>query len=115
MLQVNDVSLTVGRDTLLFDRLNLTVHAGQRCALVGRNGAGKTTLFELIRGAIHTDAGDITLPRDWRIAYMRQETLTSERSAIDFVLDGHSRLRDGCVHNFSHFRFRNGSLDRLLR
>ena len=21
----------------------------------------------------------------------------------------------GCVHNFSHFRFRNGSLDRLLR
>lgn len=94
MLQVNEVSLTLGRDTLIFENLSVAIHAGQRCALVGRNGVGKTTLFELILGRLPTDAGDVTKPSAWRIAYMRQEAMSSDRSAIDFVLDGHEVLRN---------------------
>ena len=93
MLQVNDITLTRGRDTVIFDGLSMTVHAGQRCALVGRNGAGKTTLFEVLLGKLQPDDGDVLRPREWRLAYMAQEAVSSDRSAVDFVLDGHEALR----------------------
>ncbi len=77
----------------LFHRLNLTVHHGQKVAIVGRNGAGKSTLFALLTGKLQPDSGEVEVPRDWRISHMAQEVAVSDRSALDFVLDGHGELR----------------------
>jgi len=38
---------------------NLTVHAGETHALVGRNGAGKSTLVGVITGLLKPDAGEV--------------------------------------------------------
>ena len=35
----------------VLDRINLTIHPGQRVGILGRNGAGKSTLVRLISGA----------------------------------------------------------------
>lgn len=39
--------------------LHLTLHAGERVALVGRNGTGKSTLLALMAGQRHADEGTV--------------------------------------------------------
>ncbi len=86
--------LSFERDRIpLFEDLSLTVHAGHKVGLVGRNGVGKSTLFQLILGRLHSDSGELNMPRDWRISYLAQDPAVSDRIAIDYVLDGDKELR----------------------
>jgi ribose transport system ATP-binding protein len=41
--------------------VDLSVHAGEICALIGENGAGKSTLMQILSGAIQADAGEMRL------------------------------------------------------
>ncbi len=92
VLNLNNVSLK--RDQVsLFEDLNAVVHTGQKVGIVGRNGIGKSSLFELILNRLQPDIGDVTRPRDWRIAYMAQEVAVTERPALEYVIDGHKALR----------------------
>ena len=50
-----------GAEKNLFEHLNLTIHPGEKLALVGLNGAGKTTLVKLLCGFYDPDAGRVTL------------------------------------------------------
>ncbi|MCM1182241.1 MAG: ABC transporter ATP-binding protein/permease [Roseburia sp.] len=45
----------------IFSHLNLTLHAGEKLAVVGLNGAGKTTLVKLICGFYDPDEGEVLL------------------------------------------------------
>ncbi len=45
----------------LFHDLNLTVHAGETLAIVGRSGAGKSTLLSLLAGLDQPSTGQILL------------------------------------------------------
>lgn len=88
-------SLTLQRGALrLLDKANLTLHPGQKVGLLGTNGAGKSSLFALLRGELSADAGNCSLPADWRIAHMQQEINNLDRIAVDYVLDGDQPLRD---------------------
>lgn len=57
-LDVQDLALARG-GRRLFSGLNLSLEAGQACALSGRNGAGKTSLLRAIAGLIAPEAGQI--------------------------------------------------------
>ena len=92
MIQLRDITLRLGPDPLLEDA-RLTVHAGRKLGLVGANGTGKSTLFALLRGELSVDAGEVSIPSDWRMAWMAQETPGVPRPAIEYVLDGDSALR----------------------
>ncbi|WP_053148511.1 ATP-binding cassette domain-containing protein [Pseudomonas sp. Pf153] len=92
MIRLQNLTLQRGPQRLLEDA-ELTLHAGHKAGLIGANGAGKSSLFALLRGELHPDSGDCSLPADWRIAHMRQEVDTLERLAVDYVLDGDVRLR----------------------
>lgn len=48
-------------DVLALDGIDLTVRAGEICAIVGPNGAGKTTLFRIIVGLTTATSGEGTL------------------------------------------------------
>ncbi len=52
---------TDGEDKEIFRNFNLTIHAGEKIALVGVNGAGKTTFVKLLCGIYEPDAGQILL------------------------------------------------------
>lgn len=43
---------------------------------------------------LHPSAGDISWPKGWRIASMAQEEKPSDRSALDYVVDGDTRVRE---------------------
>ena len=50
-----------GAEKCTIDDLNLTLHAGERVALVGMNGAGKTTLVKLLCGLYQPTSGQIRI------------------------------------------------------
>jgi ATP-binding cassette subfamily F protein 3 len=93
MLRVSDITLRRGAHVLLQDA-SMNVHPGQKVGLVGPNGAGKTSLFALIRDELHADAGEVSMPPRWVMAYVAQETAAVERPALDFVMDGDVELRE---------------------
>jgi len=92
MIGLNEVSLQRGHKPLL-EKANLLVHAGQRVGVIGANGTGKSSLFQLFLGLLHVDHGDVVLPKQLRISHMAQEVAHSDRSALDYVLDGDTELR----------------------
>lgn len=92
MLKFSSLSLRRGARELFRD-VNFTVHAGQRLGLTGANGTGKSSLFALIRGELHSDSGDCTLPPKTVIAHVAQETPATDKPAIEYVLDGDVELR----------------------
>jgi len=92
VLKITDLTFARGQQRV-FEGLNLTVHAGQKAAIVGRNGAGKSTLFELILGRLQPDMGSIERPRNWHISHLAQDIEISQRPALEYVIDGHTALR----------------------
>ena len=61
-IRFKDVSFRYpGSDTLVLDRINLTIKRGQHVALVGENGAGKTTLLKLLAGLYKPVSGEVVV------------------------------------------------------
>jgi ATP-binding cassette subfamily F protein 3 len=92
MLTFTDVSLRRG-PRLLFEQASFTIHAGNKVGITGANGCGKSSLFALIRDELHTDTGTLSFPTDSVIAHVAQETPAIAESAIDYVIDGDTGLR----------------------
>lgn len=87
--------LTIRRGTIvLFEDTEFMVHAGERVGLVGRNGSGKSSLFAVIKGQVDIDAGDISYPDSWRLAWVEQMIDDMDRPAREHVIDGDRVLRD---------------------
>lgn len=78
---------------LLLDKASAKINPGQKVGLVGKNGSGKSTLFSLIKGEITTDAGEVSLPSQWQLSWVDQETPALDISAIDYVIDGDREYR----------------------
>ena len=93
MIEFTQVSLQRGTNFLL-EKANLRIHDGQKLALIGPNGAGKSSLFALLNGELTVDAGELSMPAKWRIAHMKQEVEASDRSALDYAMDGDHRYRE---------------------
>lgn len=92
MIQLNNLGLQLGTKSLL-NNANLTIFPGQKWGVIGVNGSGKSSLFKLLLGQLQADTGEIKIPKDWRLAHMAQEVANSERTALDYILDGDSQYR----------------------
>ncbi len=91
---INFVDLALRRSsTLLFQSVSLKIYPGQKVGITGANGCGKSSLFALIRGGLGADQGDFSMPQDWAVASVEQETQLSDRIAIEHVIDGDVELR----------------------
>jgi ATP-binding cassette, subfamily F, member 3 len=93
MLSFSDVSLRRGT-RLLFEHATFTLFRGERVGITGANGTGKSSLLALIGGDLQPDSGNFEHPSRLAIAHVSQEIEASERSAIDFVMDGDAELRE---------------------
>ncbi len=92
MIKLDSVSLQRGGKYLL-EHGSAAIHPGQKVALIGANGSGKSSLLQLLLGTLHADSGSVDMPAEWRVAHMAQEVFSTERSALQFVLDGDTELR----------------------
>jgi len=67
-----NVSIAFGSQTIL-DNVSFRVNGGERAGIVGPNGAGKSTIFSLLAGELQQDSGDINVPRNLSVGYLRQQ------------------------------------------
>lgn len=85
-----------GRDSPVYDGLDLDIKAGKSLAIVGLNGAGKTTLIKLLTGLEVPQRGRITIdgvdladldPLSWRraVAAIFQDFVRYELPASDNI------------------------------
>ncbi len=74
---------------VLLDKVDLSVHAGERVGIVGINGSGKSTLCKILAGMEPADAGEVIRRRDATIEYLAQEpVLPDDRTAREVVREG---------------------------
>ena len=71
VIEFKGVSKSFG-DRLLIDNLSFKVPAGAIVGIIGPNGAGKSTLFKLIAGKEQPDAGEVTLGKTVKMAFVDQ-------------------------------------------
>ena len=71
LLTLKDAGITLGAP--LFTQLDLTLHAGDRLAVVAANGRGKTTLLRVIAGTSDLTTGEITRRHGLVTATLSQE------------------------------------------
>jgi ATP-binding cassette subfamily F protein 3 len=93
MLRIANITLRRGV-RVLFDDASMNVHPGQKVGLVGANGSGKSSLLALVRGELHADAGEVTMPPRWVLAHVAQETPALDRPALESAIDGDHELRE---------------------
>jgi ATP-binding cassette, subfamily F, member 3 len=91
MLNFSNAALRRGA-RLLFERVNLTIHRGEKVGITGANGIGKSSLLALIRGELHTDEGTFGMSPGLVIAHVAQETPAVDAAAIDYVIEGDQAL-----------------------
>jgi ATP-binding cassette, subfamily F, member 3 len=93
MIALRNVTLRRGAKVLL-DQVSTTLNPGEKVGLVGRNGAGKSTLFALFNGGLHEDAGEFSMPAQWRLSQVAQNMPETSEPATEFVLAGDTRLME---------------------
>ena len=79
MIQLTNISKSFGTSHLFSD-LNFRLNSGNRVGLVGRNGSGKSTLFKLILDEEHPDAGEVTIPKGYKIGALKQHLEFHEKT-----------------------------------
>ena len=82
VLQVSNLEKQFG-DRVLFSQASLTVAPGERVALFGRNGSGKSTLLKIIADEESADDGDVSVPKGYRIGYLKQHLSFSAPTVLE--------------------------------
>lgn len=91
MITFDNVSLQRGAK-LLFSEVSVAIFAKQKIGIVGANGSGKSSLLGLILGEYISDAGNIKIQSDIKIAHLSQEIPNTSLAAIDYVIQGDKAL-----------------------
>ncbi|PHO09657.1 ABC transporter ATP-binding protein [Malaciobacter canalis] len=82
MIQLSNVTKKFGTKELFSD-LSFRLNSGNRVGLVGRNGSGKSTLFKLILQEESCDAGEILIPKGYKIGALKQHLEFTKKSLRD--------------------------------
>ena len=90
-----------GRDTDVFDGLDLDIIAGQSLAIVGTNGAGKTTLVKLLARLYDVGGGRITVDgtdlRDIEPAAWQQRVAAIFQDFAHYPVSVHDNIAFGAL------------------
>lgn len=92
LLQANDVARRFNGQTF-FEHISMQVKEKARIGLVGRNGAGKSTLLKMLIGQEAPDAGEVSLKKGTKLAYLAQNSgLDSDLSVYNEMLTAFAQV-----------------------
>jgi ATP-binding cassette subfamily F protein 3 len=80
LIQLSHTSISFGSKNL-FEDLSISVHEGDRFALIGENGSGKTTLLRLLAGLLSPDGGQVQQADPLTIGLLPQEVVIDRPQA----------------------------------
>lgn len=92
MIVANNIEFMRGGKPLLTGA-SATINPRQKVGLVGANGCGKSSFFSLLKQETQVDGGDLTIPAQWRLASVAQETPALDKNALQYVIDGDHEFR----------------------
>jgi len=85
MIQFNQVSYFLPQG-FLFENVRIQINNGDKIGLVGKNGAGKSTLLKLISKELNPSDGEIVIPKESRIGYLKQEIeFDTQESVFEYL------------------------------
>lgn len=89
--------------TIILDKVNLTLVPGSRIGLLGRNGAGKSTLIKSLAGEIATLYGERYCAQELKVGYFSQhqlEQLHAPSSPVEHILRAKPSLGEPQARTF---------------
>ena len=100
-------------DKILFEKVRLSIHEGDKIGLIGINGTGKSTLLQVLAGLEPPDEGEVVTARGLRIGYLPQNPVFQEGLTIlDQVLLGlQGQEREAAAYECSTILNRMGITD----
>lgn len=92
MVYFKDLGMQYG-GRILFEGVDLLLNNGNRYGIVGANGSGKSTLLHLIAMEDTPSLGEVEVPKDKTIGWVKQDHFQFEQNRIlDVVLMGKAPL-----------------------
>jgi len=67
---------------VLFQNIDLIVHAGDRIGVIGPNGSGKSTLLKILCDLEEADSGQVVCQRHIRLSYLAQDDLFDDTLSV---------------------------------
>ena len=98
----------------VFTGADVTLHGGDRVALVGPNGAGKSTLLHLLAGALEPDAGEVDVRGTVRLLPQTPARLPAERGLLDWFREQTALPEDEARTLLAHYRLGSEAITRPL-
>lgn len=98
----------------ILENASASIFPGQKVGIIGRNGCGKSTLFAAIKGEIAPELGSLTVPRNFKISAVSQQTPSLDISALDYVKQGDKDLTELLVQKEKAYAENNGEKIALI-
>lgn len=98
----------------LLENASASIFPGQKVGIIGRNGCGKSTLFAAIKGEIAPELGSLTVPRNFKISAVSQQTPSLDISALDYVKQGDKALTELLAQKEKAYAENNGEKIALI-
>lgn len=81
VISCNNISKSYIVENILKE-INFNINEFDKVGLVGLNGAGKSTLFNILSGNLSPDSGTISIPKNYKIALLKQKLFEDESNTI---------------------------------
>lgn len=98
----------------LLENASASIFPGQKVGIIGRNGCGKSSLFAAIKGEIAPELGSLTVPRNFKISAVSQQTPSLDISALDYVKQGDKDLTELLAQKEKAYAENNGEKIALI-
>lgn len=98
----------------LLENASASIFPGQKVGIIGRNGCGKSTLFAAIKGEIAPELGSLTVPRNFKISAVSQQTPSLDISSLDYVKQGDKDLTELLAQKEKVYAENNGEKIALI-
>lgn len=86
VLSCNNISKAYIVDNII-ENISFTINDNEKIGLIGLNGAGKTTLFNVLTGELEYDSGEIIIPKNKKVSYLKQNTkIESDKTIFEELL-----------------------------
>ncbi|MCH4012919.1 MAG: ABC transporter ATP-binding protein/permease [Solobacterium sp.] len=101
------------------ENVTLTIHQGEKVAVVGKNGSGKSTMLKLLLGVYQPDTGTLEGPALDEIAYVPQDQVLFYSPIKEYVSLSHQPDKEKVNHALAEtgcigFVQEKGGIDALI-
>ncbi|NCC53315.1 MAG: ABC transporter ATP-binding protein [Spartobacteria bacterium] len=118
IMQLINVGFTYDQTRWIFRNVDLTIHKGEKTALIGFNGMGKTTLLRILAGTLAPIEGEARTGHKVVVGYQSQEfaeTMPPDSSLFHIVKNAGPTISDMDARNaLGRFGFSGPAIDKRV-